>query len=29
MGDEVAAYAMTTRMLPLRGNEDGQLGGGD
>jgi hypothetical protein len=29
MGDEVAGYTMTTQMLPLPGDEDAQLGGGD
>lgn len=29
MGDAVAAYAMTTQMLPLDDHDDGQLGAGD
>jgi PAP2 superfamily len=29
MGDEIAGYAIATQMLPLHGNQDGQLGGGN
>jgi hypothetical protein len=27
MGHEIAGYAIATQMLPLHGNQDGQLGG--